>query len=149
MITIEVSPSKPTPDPALVEQAVRAALAHQAASQGGLTVLLTDDAQVRSLNHAYLGLDEPTDVLAFPAAETDPETGISYLGDVVISVPRAAEQAASGGHALEAELQLLAVHGVLHLLGHDHAEAEQKDRMWAAQAEILAGLGLADIINPD
>jgi probable rRNA maturation factor len=75
----------------------------------------------------------------------DPETSVPYLGDVVISVPRAAAQAREAGHSLEAEAQLLVIHGVLHLLGHDHAEAQEKDRMWAAQAEILERLGLGGI----
>jgi probable rRNA maturation factor len=64
----------------------------------------------------------------------------------VLSVPRAAAQAGAGGHPLEAEVQLLVVHGVLHLLGHDHAEAEGKARMWAAQSEILERLGVPPAI---
>ena len=107
--------------------------------------MLTDDARLHKLNRDYLGLDSPTDVLSFPASETDPETGARYLGDVLISIPRAQEQADAAGHALESEVQLLVVHGVLHLLGHDHAEAEGKVRMWKAQMEILESLGLENI----
>ncbi|MFL7870595.1 MAG: rRNA maturation RNase YbeY, partial [Anaerolineales bacterium] len=80
-----------------------------------------------------------------PASETDPETARRYLGDILISVPRAEEQARAAGHGLEAEVQLLAVHGTLHLLGYDHAEVEEKARMWKAQAEVLERLGLAEI----
>ncbi len=87
----------------------------------------------------------PTDVLSFPASETDPETGTSYLGDILVSIPRAEAQAQAAGHPLEAEVQLLVVHGVLHLLGYDHANPEEKSRMWAAQAEVLEGIGLAGI----
>src|ERR687892_74662 len=68
-----------------------------------------------------------------------------YIGDILISIPRAQAQANAAGHPLESEVQLLVVHGVLHLLGHDHAEAEEKARMWKAQAEILERLGLGSI----
>jgi len=124
--------------------AAQAALLHESV-EGDLTILLADDARLHELNRDYLGVNAPTDVLSFPASETDPETGAPYLGDILISVPRAVEQARAAGHALEAEVQLLVVHGVLHLLGHDHAEAPGKARMWAAQAEVLKGLGLAGI----
>lgn len=131
---------------ALVTKAAQTALHHQSApGDASLTVVLTDDDQLHSLNREYLGVDAATDVLSFPADETDPETGLAYLGDILISVPRAASQAEAAGHTLEAEAQLLAVHGVLHLMGHDHAEADEKEHMWQAQAEILAQLGLADI----
>jgi probable rRNA maturation factor len=110
-----------------------------------LTILQTDDEHVRALNHQYLGQDASTDVLSFPALETDPETGALYLGDIVISMPRATQQAREAGHSLESETQLLVVHGVLHLMGHDHAEPEEKHRMWAAQAAALNRLGLGGI----
>jgi probable rRNA maturation factor len=121
-------------------------LEHQgASSESELSILLTDDARLQALNQKYLGIDAPTDVLSFPASETDPETGAPYLGDILISVPRAQAQAEAAGHPLEAEVQLLVVHGVLHLLGHDHADANEKARMWKAQAEILERLGLGKI----
>ncbi|NOY99409.1 MAG: rRNA maturation RNase YbeY [Chloroflexi bacterium] len=147
MIHVESNPSlQTTVDPDLLERAARAALAQQSAPEGvELTILLTDDAQVQTLNRDYLGIDAPTDVLSFPAHERDPETGSVYLGDIIVSAPRAAKQAQTGGHPLEAEIQLLVVHGVLHLLGHDHAEAGEKARMWAEQAKILASLGLSEI----
>ncbi len=110
-----------------------------------LTIVLTDDAHLHKLNREYLGVDAPTDVLSFPASETDPETGVPYLGDILISIPRAAQQAQAAGHPVETEVQLLVVHGTLHLLGHDHAEAEEKARMWKAQAEVLSRLGLSHV----
>jgi len=127
-----------------LERAALAALAHQDAD-GDLSIVLTDDAQLRQLNRDYLGVDAPTDVLSFSASETDPETGRRYLGDVLLSIPRADEQARAAGHTLEAEAQLLVVHGTLHLLGHDHAEAQEKAQMWKAQAEVLERLGLGHI----
>ena len=107
-----------------------------------MTIVLTDDAQLHELNREFLGVDAPTDVLSFPSSETDPETGVPYLGDILVSIPRATLQAQAAGHPLEAEVQLLVVHGTLHLLGHDHAEAEEKAAMWQAQAEVLSRLGL-------
>lgn len=130
----------------LLERAANAALEHESRSlDSELSIILTDDARLHELNLNYLGVDAPTDVLSFPASETDPETGASYIGDILISIPRAQAQADAAGHPLEAEVQLLVVHGVLHLIGHDHAEAEEKARMWKAQAEILERLGLGQI----
>lgn len=129
---------------ALLERAARITLDLESAPiDADLTIVLTDDAQLHELNLEYLGVDAPTDVLSFPASESDPETGIPYLGDILISIPRAAQQAQAAGHSVEAEVQLLVVHGTLHLLGHDHAEAEEKTRMWNAQAEVMSRLGLS------
>src|SRR5688500_14549630 len=130
----------------LLERAAHAALEHESQSlDSELSIVLTDDARLQQLNREYLGVDAPTDVLSFPASETDPETGAQYLGDILISIPRAQAQADAAGHPLESEVQLLVVHGVLHLLGHDHAEAEEKTHMWRAQSEILEQLGLGNI----
>ncbi len=130
----------------LLEQAAQVALTHQKESLDvELSIVLTDDARLRELNREYLGVDAPTDVLSFPASETDPETGAHYIGDILISIPYATKSAAKAGHPLESEVQLLVVHGVLHLLGHDHEEAEEKAKMWKAQSEILTQLGLGEI----
>lgn len=143
MITIESKYDFPL---ALIERAVHLALKHQKESlQVNLSVVLTDSRKLRKLNRDYLGIDAPTDVLSFPASESDPETGARYIGDILISVPYAAKSAKKAGHPLEAELQLLVVHGVLHLLGHDHAKPREKARMWKAQREILTQLGLGEI----
>jgi len=130
----------------LLERAAEAALDHESqAPESELSIVLTDDAHLHELNREYLGIDAPTDVLSFPASETDPETGAPYLGDILISMPRAQAQANAASHPLESEVQLLVVHGVLHLLGHDHAETQEKARMWKAQFEILERLGLGNI----
>lgn len=147
MIFIETREDLPQSiDQELVETAAHAALTHQSApADADLTIVLTDDSQLQELNLEWMGIDSPTDVLSFPSEETDPETGLAYLGDILISLPRAEEQAQAAGHALEAEVQLLVVHGILHLMGHDHAEAEEKQTMWKAQSEILNSLGLGGI----
>ena len=143
MITIESKYDFPA---VLIERAVHAALAHQKESlDANLSVVLTDNRKLRKLNRDYLGIDAPTDVLSFPASEPDPETGARYIGDILISVPYAAKSAKTADHPLESELQLLMVHGVLHLLGHDHARPKEKAKMWKAQAEILESLGLGQI----
>jgi len=127
----------------VLERAAQAALALSGSPDADLTIVLVDDARIQVLNRDFLAHDALTDVLSFPADEPDPETGRRYLGDVVISLARADEQARARGHALESEMQLLVVHGVLHLLGHDHAEAGDKARMWAAQAGALERLGVS------
>ncbi len=112
---------------------------------GQATLVITDDQGIRELNRDFLGRDAPTDVLAFSAQEeagafvVAPEMG-SYLGDVIVSYPRAVTQAEEHGHPVEDELHLLVVHGILHLLGYDHADDEEKAIMWARQEEILRGL---------
>ena len=143
MIHIETE----TPFPSdLLERAAQAALEHESQPlDSELSIILTNDARLHELNLNYLGVDAPTDVLSFPASETDPETGARYIGDILISIPRAQSQAEAAGHPLEAEVQLLVVHGILHLLDHDHAEEQEKTRMWKAQAEILEKLGLGHI----
>ena len=148
MIFVEIRPElTAAPAPSLLEGAARLTLDLSGAPDADLTLVLTDDAEIQALNRDFLGKDAPTDVLSFSAGEeADPETGRGYLGDVVISLERAAEQATTGGHAVETEVQLLVIHGVLHLLGHDHAGAEEKARMWAAQAEALERLGISPAI---
>ena len=153
MLTLESKYDLPA---RLIERAARAALKHQQAStKTNLSIVLTDNRRLRKLNRDYLGIDAPTDVLSFPASEADgsetdgseidPETGARYLGDILISIPYARKSAKQTGHSLEAEVQLLVVHGVLHLLGHDHARPREKTRMWKAQREILESLGLGEI----
>lgn len=109
-------------------------------------VTLTGDENLREYNSRYRGLDEPTDVLAFAARErpTDqrfqaPPSTEDWLGDIVISVPRARRQAREAGHPVNDEVRLLAVHGFLHLLGYDHAEDEEEATMIALTNRILAG----------
>ncbi|MCX6036448.1 MAG: rRNA maturation RNase YbeY [Chloroflexi bacterium] len=147
MINIEIIPEfRRVFMPDILERAAKGALLQPSAPDADLTLVLTGDTQIQVLDRDFLGKDAPTDVLSFPACETDPETGRRYLGDIIISVPRAEAQSIAAGHSLEAELSLLVVHGVLHLLGHDHAGAEEKARMWAAQSEVLTRLGISPTI---
>jgi probable rRNA maturation factor len=112
---------------------------------GEVTLVITDDQGIQELNRDFSGNDTPTDVLAFSAREevgafvVSPEMG-GYLGDVIVSYPRAASQAREQGHSVQHELYTLVVHGVLHLLGYDHASDEEKSLMWARQGAILRAL---------
>jgi probable rRNA maturation factor len=108
-----------------------------------LTLVVTGDEALQELNRRYLEIDAPTDVLSFPAGEVNPESGALYLGDIAISYPRAQAQAALVGHPVAAEMQLLVVHGVLHLLGYDHAGSSEKAAMWEIQDQVLEALGSA------
>jgi probable rRNA maturation factor len=134
---------------ASLQKAARAAFVSAGGESGGaLTVMVTDDAQVRELNRVYRGVDAPTDVLAFSEAgganEFIPPPGESkYWGDIVISYPRAMEQAVTYGHPFQEELSLLVVHGTLHLMGHDHERADDKEKMWGAQNVALVQLGIS------
>ncbi len=107
-----------------------------------LTIVITGDEKIKSLNKQHRGVDEATDVLAFTADYMDPDLGHRYLGDVLISMPTAQSQAREGGHSVREELQLLVVHGVLHLLGYDHLEDGEREEMWSLQDQILDELGL-------
>jgi len=128
--------------------AAEATLEAEGYGTGELTLVVTDDETLRALNRTYLEVDAPTDVLAFGGESPDfvsPPSSDVYLGDVVIAYPQAEGQAAAAGHPVEAELTLLVVHGVLHLLGYDHVQTEDKVVMWQRQAAVLARLGLAHV----
>ncbi len=146
MIYVSVSDAVETDmDLSILEQAaletIRRAAGDDSLASAEATILLSGDKQLHELNRKYLDVDAPTDVLSFPADMVDPETNLKYLGDVLISLPRAQAQAAAGGHPVEQELRLLVVHGMLHLLGYDHAEPEDKEKMWAVQSDVLKLLG--------
>jgi len=131
-----------------LRQAVQAAFAAAGRdAHGELTVVVTDDTRVKELNRTYRDVDATTDVLAFGNLDEagtvvlSPEDSL-YWGDIVISYPRAVEQAAEYGHSAEEELSVLVVHGVLHLLGHDHQGAADDVGMWRVQADALLQIGI-------
>ena len=141
-------------DPRWLRTAARAVLQQTAATKGvEISIRVTDDAELRKLNRTYRGLDKPTDVLSFGdegwrdgARATDQPTHDSaepeYLGDIVISIEKCEKQAHKANHPVEHELALLVVHGVLHLLGHDHDTRARKTLMWQRQAAALATIGV-------
>mgnify|MGYP000870734715 CR=1 FL=1 len=128
-------------------------------TQVEVSLLLVDNDEIQNLNRDYRGIDNETDVLSFPMLDLDPsgrevwleelENGITaddqqvVLGDIVISVEKAEEQAEEYGHGLKRELGFLMVHGVLHLLGYDHEKSESEEQtMNAIQEAILEELSL-------
>lgn len=136
---------EPLIDRALIRQAVAATVKHQGwQEEGEVVVVITDDEGIRSLNREFRNIDRPTDVLAFPGTLAEgfvtPEGYGGYLGDVVISYSRAEVQAAEAGHPTGHELQLLTIHGVLHLMGLDDADEEGWRQMSRIQDEIMSSL---------
>jgi len=144
VLNLEIAPSfHGKVEPEVIRQAVHAGAAVlNLEFNPALTVVLTGEERIRKLNARYRGVDAPTDVLAFPADFIDPDLDARYLGDILISVPRAEAQAEERGHSRSEELQLLVVHGLLHLVGYDHLEEEEKSAMWELQARILDSLGV-------
>lgn len=112
-----------------------------------LSILLVDAEYMAELNHRWMGSDGPTDVLAFPMEDGTIDTGPNeavggeptLLGDVVLCPEVAARQAALAGHSTADELHMLTIHGVLHLLGYDHAEPDDEREMFTLQAKLLDG----------
>jgi len=133
-----------------LERLVKATLLAAEGRCGGveLGLSITDDDTVRSLNRDYRGVDESTDVLSFALTEGKngnrepvfvmPPDGVRHLGEVVISYPRALQQAAEHGRHSKDELAWLVVHGVLHLLGHDHDEPAREGQMRAIEKRVLS-----------
>ena len=109
-----------------------------------VSLTLTDDEGIHELNREYRGVDRPTDVLSFPQFEADEEIEFGVtLGDIVISLPRMAEQAANFGHSQKREFCFLFVHGLLHLLGYDHEISEDEEKLqFGRQQQILDSLGI-------
>ena len=154
-ILIETEVDGAEPYAGLLRRVIPAALEAEGVSfPCEVDVLFTDDAGIHAINLEQRGVDRPTDVLSFPMfdlepgqhpeeGEEDPETGLVPLGDMCVSLERAAAQAEEFGHSVERELSYLTVHSVLHLLGYDHLdEGPMKARMRAREEAILEGLGI-------
>jgi len=122
----------------------RAALEAEEVTDAYLGIVVTDDATVRELNRRYAGEDAPTDVLSFSLREGEPFPRPGRrpppLGEVVVSLPTAERQARAAGRPLRQEVAHLLVHGILHLLGYDHARPEEEREMRAREEAILARL---------
>ncbi len=114
-------------------------------AEGEFEVYITvcDNEYIHSLNKEYRGVDRPTDVLSFPMDDFDLPDGLKELGDIVISIDKATEQAAEYGHSLRREMCFLCVHSTLHLLGYDHEQGEdERIEMEKMQDEILDSLSI-------
>lgn len=132
---------------AAIRKAVRAALKDEIprGSVTGLSILLTDDAEMRKLNAGWRAKDKPTNVLSFPAeAAVDPAAPPDYLGDIALALATCRREAKDQGKTLADHVAHLTVHGVLHLLGYDHMTADEAAAMEPREVQVLAGLGIAD-----
>jgi probable rRNA maturation factor len=135
-----------TPEPAI--ETAAAALARQPRSglarDGEASIVLGSDALVQRLNRSYRSKDAPTNVLSFPYQRPPGAADDGYLGDVVLAVETVLREAAERGIEPAQHLQHLVVHGLLHLLGHDHGTDAEAEAMERLETEILATLGIAD-----
>lgn len=141
----------------IIEAAARAALAEEGIGEEcQISVTLCGNGEIAALNGEYMHREGPTDVLSFPQLSFDDEGKIEeesktydgeslVLGDIVISLERAAEQAAEYGHSEMREVGFLTVHSMLHLLGYDHMEDEEREKMQAKEKKILAAISLPRI----
>src|SRR5580704_15935918 len=152
---------------AVLQRAIGEAAAMAATSGGELAIVLTDDSAIRTLNRVWRGKDQPTNVLSFPTNAPphslprkpgrlgvggaasgragEPQGRVRLLGDIVIAYETMAREAMAEGRPFQHHLAHLAVHGFLHLVGHDHAQDAQADAMEALEIAVLARL---DVPNP-
>ena len=130
-------------DPALLQRRAEQILERIEHAESELSLSLVDDTAIAELNLSYRKLDRPTDVLSFSLLEGEESTYRgNLLGDVVISVETAARQAQEQGVSLDEELARLLIHGVLHLIGHDHMEPDEAERMQAEERRLSEVLSL-------
>jgi len=131
----------------LLSEAVQAVLKDEGYREDAeVSLVFVDDDYIQELNNNYRGVDSPTDVLSFAMLEGESlpeEEEEVILGDVIISLETAERQAREYGHSFQREVAYLTLHGVLHLLGYDHQEEEDRRRMREREEEILAGLELS------
>ncbi len=138
-----------------LEAVAAAVLRAEGVAKAELIIVVTSDEELQHLNREFRGVDAPTDVLSF-AADDGAETMINAppelqalledrLGDIAIAFPYAERQAGRFGNSVAAELKLLTAHGVLHLLGYDHATPADEEAMWERQEEILAPFGITGL----
>ncbi|MCR4629170.1 MAG: rRNA maturation RNase YbeY [Bacillota bacterium] len=143
----------------IIEEIVLAALDYEKCPyEAEVSVVLTDNENIHALNKEFRSIDRPTDVLSFPMCDYEtpadfdrleedaedcfnPETGELLLGDIVISIDKVREQAASYGHSETRELAFLVAHSMLHLMGYDHMEDDERIVMEKKQEEILQSKG--------
>ncbi|MEZ5926179.1 MAG: rRNA maturation RNase YbeY [Hyphomicrobiaceae bacterium] len=112
--------------------------------RGDIAISLSSDQSVQNLNRTYRDLDKPTNVLSFPGAADDLGHGIRHLGDVILAFETSVKEASELGIELADHAAHLVVHGVLHLLGHDHQTEGEAETMEAEERRVLAGFGISD-----
>ena len=158
---------QPVPETeALLEKTARACLGAEGIELPACAqVRLTGDDEIREINREYRGVDRATDVLSFPSTDCGPEktlgtcpqkllrerdeTGRCFLGDIVISLPRAEEQAREYGHSPQRELAYLTAHALFHLMGYDHMREEDKERMRTMEEKALNSAGIGRVTDDE
>ena len=146
MIEVEIDDdawSEALPEVAAVVE--RAALLALGDTQGDVVILLADDANVQQINAQFRDKDRPTNVLSFPA----PDSARPHLGDLILAYGVCAAEAAQQGKSLSDHLSHLTIHGVLHLMGHDHEVVDEAEAMEVEERRLLASLGIADPYSVD
>ena len=159
-VEFEAGQSLDLPCEELAERCLEAVMeAENCPYEAQVNVVITDNASIQEVNREFRGVDAPTDVLSFPAAEYeepsdfsgleehtedyfDPDSGELMLGDMMISAQKVEEQARAYGHSLEREFAFLVVHSLLHLCGYDHMEEEERLRMEERQRVVMDRLGI-------
>lgn len=143
----------------LAEEVAEAVLDYEACPyEAQIELLLTMNEEIHQMNKEFRGIDRPTDVLSFPMVDFpapadydfleedescfDPETGELMLGNIVISKEKVVEQAEEYGHSVKREFSFLIAHSMLHLLGYDHMEEEERVVMESKQKEVLNNIGI-------
>jgi probable rRNA maturation factor len=126
----------------IAHRAAAAAFEAAGVSEGEVSILLADDARMRGLNRDFRGQDRPTNVLSFPSNET--HDGARFYGDVALALETLLREAQEEGKRVDGHLTHLVAHGVLHLLGFDHENDRDAERMEAIERNILAKLGFSD-----
>jgi probable rRNA maturation factor len=136
----------------MLQQLLELAADSEGLTSGEVALTLVDNDAIHDLNRVYRGIDRPTDVLSFAMRELGEEEPLiqqpdqdemnELLGDIIISIPKAIEQAEEYGHSFERELGFLFVHGFLHLVGYDHQDEEAERIMFSKQEQILQAAGV-------
>lgn len=126
----------------LIETVIEKAFEYENVEPRNVSVLICDNDEIKKLNGQFRDIDLPTDVLSFPMYDEDGELDPDELGDIVISLERAAAQAEEFGHSLRREVAFLTAHSMLHLFGYDHIDDSEREEMFEKQEEILAQLGI-------
>lgn len=140
-VTVSDGRGRPVRVPGLASWLARAA---PRAAEGEVAIALVGDARMRALNRDYRDKDQATDVLSFPADPLDVVGDEPSLGDIVIATGVARRQARAAGHALGVELRVLALHGLLHLIGYDHESPDDRGRMARVEARLRRQGGLRE-----
>lgn len=126
-----------------LKRAAQILLEHLHETRASLSLSLVDDCKIRRLNRLHRGKDSATDVLSFPLVTADePAVGERLLGDIVISLDTARRQAEAYDATLQDEVQRLLIHGVLHVMGHDHERKAERARMLAEERRLATALGM-------